>query len=148
MELHVYDKAKYHDHSIQEAGLPEEHATHHTLYFLRWLIEKDLISDEEDPDFAEVQAKFKSGAMTLYAVYDWWDRCLISDMLTDEGNAFALHYFDFERGKYLEDYTSTLQGSLPTVFHIPYSEANYQTLKQVIDRRYEEWKSAPKRKKR
>jgi hypothetical protein len=106
------------------------------------------MSDEEDPDFADVQAKFRSGEISLYAVYDWWDRCLISDMLTDAGNAFAMHYFDFERGKYLEDYTSTLQGPLPSVFHIPYTEENCQKFKQVIDRRYEEWKASPNKKKR
>jgi hypothetical protein len=147
LKLHVYDKAKYHDESIQQAGLPEEHATHHTIYFLRWLIENDLMDTSEEQDYGDVLQKFKSGEKSLYDVYNWWDCCLISDMLTDEGNAFAMHYFDFERGKYLKDYTGTLQGDLPSEFHIPYTEENYQKLKPLIDRRYQEWKSSPKKKK-
>ena len=46
MQVVVYDKGKYHDGSIEEAGLPEKHADHHIVYFLRWLITNDLMSDE------------------------------------------------------------------------------------------------------
>ena len=42
---HVYDKAKYHDETIEQHGLPEEHAANHTVVFLRWLIENDLMGE-------------------------------------------------------------------------------------------------------
>jgi len=73
-------------------------------------------------------------------LYEWWDCCLISDMLSEQGNAFAMQYFDFERGKYISDYKTTLQESLPSEFHVQYTEENYSKLKAVIDRRYSEWK--------
>ena len=66
-------------------------------------------------------------------------------MLSEEGNQFAMHYFDFDRGKYVQDYVKTLQGSLSTEFHVDYTEGNYQRMKEVLDRRYEEWKSPKKR---
>ena len=62
-------------------------------------------------------------------------------MLSDEGNAFAMYYFDFDRGRYMQDYTSALQGNLPSEYHIKYSEENYQKLRTVIDDRYAEWKN-------
>ena len=62
-------------------------------------------------------------------------------MLSEEGNAFAMEYFDFENGKYLDDYTRLLQGTLPSEYHIRYTEENYARMKEVIDQRYIEWES-------
>ncbi len=135
----VYDKGKYHLETVEKYGLPESHAYHHTAYFFRWLIEHDLMSDE----FRSETQSFDPDGITNDAVlqtYEWWDCCLIDDMLSDEGNAFAQHYFDFDRGSYLSDYMGLLQGNLPSEFHIALTEKNYQRLKQIIDRRFAEWK--------
>ena len=42
--------------------------------------------------------------MTGTQVYMFWDGVLSDDMLNDEGNQFAIDYFDFEKGLYLDDY--------------------------------------------
>jgi hypothetical protein len=141
---HVYDKAKYHTESIEEHGLSDEHAANHTVFFLRWLIERRLMSEFFEQEGADIVRQFRAGGVSIHGVYAWWDWCLLDDMLSDEGNAFALHYFDFKRGSYLRDYKRTLQRRLPTEYHVDYNEENYQRLRQVIDRRYEKWK-APKR---
>lgn len=135
----VYDKGKYHLETVDEYGLPESHAYHHTVYFFRWLLEHDLVSEEfrtETPSFDPSRVTNDS---TLN-IYEWWDTCLVDDMLSDEGNAFAQHYFDFDKGQYLADYIGLLQGKLPSEFHIPLTEANYQKLQQIIDRRFADWK--------
>ncbi len=137
---HVYDKAKYHYETIEQHGLSEEHAANHTVFFLRWLIENNLMSEEFMEDSGDEIAKFRAGGATIHQVYEWWDCCLIDDMLSEEGNGFAMHYFDFDKGKYIHDYIDLLQGSLPSEFHIDYNEANYKRMKEVIDRRYKEWK--------
>jgi hypothetical protein len=67
-------------------------------------------------------------------------------MISDKGNLFALDYFDYEKGRYLHDYKDTLQGELPSEFHIQYSEDTYAKIKVVIDQRYrafQERKSKP-----
>lgn len=136
----VYDKGKYHLETVENYGLPESHAYHHTLYFFRWLIEHDLMSDE----FRAETKPFGQDNVTNDAVlqtYEWWDCCLVDDMLSDEGNAFAQYYFDFDEGGYLSDYMGLLQAGLPSEYHIPLTEENYQQLKQIIDRRYAEWKA-------
>jgi hypothetical protein len=142
MPSFVYDKAKYHDETIEEFGLPEEHAANHTVFFLRWLIERRLMSALFETDGADIVRAFRAGDASIHAVYDWWDRCLIDDMLSDEGNSFAQSYFDFERGDYLKDYARTLQRDLPSEFHVPFTEQNYQTIRAVIEQRYVDWRRA------
>jgi hypothetical protein len=138
---YVYDKAKYHARSIKEHKLPGEHAANHAVVFLRWLIERGLVSQEFENEAKEVLEKYRAGKASIHDVYEWEDCCLSSDMLSDEGNAFARHYFDFEQGLYPQDYCGTLAESAPTIFHVEYSEANYRKLLPTIDRRYKEWKS-------
>jgi hypothetical protein len=141
---HVYDKAKYHYESVEQAGLSEEHASNHAVSILRWLIENKLMSEFFLAEGGDALAKLKSGDLTIHGLYNWWDACLVSDMLSDEGNAFAMHYFDYQRGKYISDYISALQGNLPSEFHVLYSEENYAKLRTIIDRRYADWKKTTK----
>lgn len=142
---HVYDKAKYHSESIAEAGLPEFHASNHIVPMLRWLIENDLMSEFFLTEGEEPLSKYLAGRMSIHELFEWWDTCLIGDMLSERGNAFAMTYFDYQRGKYLQDYISILQGSLPTEFHVQYNEENYAKLKLAMDRRYSKWQAAPVR---
>src|SRR5215813_7477537 len=107
---HVYDKAKYHVETVEAHGLPEEHASNHTVLFLRWLIEHDLMSkwfvEEIGGDFEQ----YRAGKKSIYDLYnDWWDGCLVDDMLSEEGNAFAMEYFDFENGESLSTRQKTLR---------------------------------------
>jgi hypothetical protein len=60
-------------------------------------------------------------------------------MLSKKGNAFAMHYFDYDKGMDIHDYIKALKGDLKTEFHIAYNEENYQKIKIIIDRRYKEW---------
>ena len=138
-----YDKAKYHYETVQEEGLPDAHAANHAMYFMRWLIERDMMSEFFCNEGKEPLAGFRRGEWTIHQVYGWWDEVLAGDMLSDEGNAFAIAYFDFDKGVYLKDYEETLLGKYESTWHIPFTEENYRKFKTVIDRRYEEWKQNP-----
>ena len=142
---HVYDKAKYHYETIEQYGLSEEHAANHTVVFLRWLIEHDLMARFFVKESAVILETFLAGEAGIHEVYEWWDCCLIDEMLSNDGNSFAMYYFDFDKGKYIQDYTDTLQERLPSEFHVEYTEENYQRMKEVIDTRYKDWKSQRKR---
>jgi hypothetical protein len=61
-------------------------------------------------------------------------------MLTDEGNRFAVDYFDFDRGKYLADYEELLAKSLPSLYHVEDTWENYEIISKKIDERYADWK--------
>jgi hypothetical protein len=137
---HVYDKATYHDDTVEELGLPHEHAENHTVFFLRWLIEHSLMSEGFEREGADILQQFREGSVPIHEVYRWCDGCLMDDMLSADGNAFARFYFDVERGQYLTDYARVLQRGLPTQFHVEYTEANYRTLAPVVDERYATWR--------
>jgi hypothetical protein len=136
---HVYDKAKYHHESVEQAGLPDAHASNHIVPMLRWLIDNGLMSDFFLTEGAEPLARYRSGDLSIHGLFEWWDTCLISDMLSDQGNAFAMHYFDYTDGKYIHDYIATLQGALPSEFHVVYSEDGYSRLRSIMDNRYRTW---------
>ena len=140
----VYDKAKYHRESVELAGLDEVQAEVHTAFFLGWLIDNDLVSDEMRSECPDLLAEYKLRKKTAIDVYGFWDCCLVDDMLSDDGNAFAQSYFDFARGQYLADYADTLLNELPSEFHVPYTWENYAIIGERIDRRYAEWRKSQK----
>jgi hypothetical protein len=95
---YAYDKAKYHYETVEEEGLPLEHAANHTVYFLRWLIERDLLSEFFRDETKELLEGFRRGEQSIHDVYDSWDDVLASDMLSEEGNAFAMALFRLRQG--------------------------------------------------
>ena len=105
----VYDKAKYHIDSIDEHNLPEIHAYIHTGLYLGWLIENNMLDNEFVEDFGDDIPKFKKREITAPQLFSLWDGALVDDMLTNEGNQFSQHYFDFEHGKYLDDYMNSVE---------------------------------------
>jgi hypothetical protein len=136
----VYDKAKYHDASVSEAGLPSVQAEVHTAFFLGWILDHDLYSEAFAEDSKELIAQYKAGEIDALKVYESEACCLDDDMLNDEGNAFAQYYFDFNRGRYLDDYGELLAGDLPTMYHVRFTPENRVILDKRIDERFTEWR--------
>ncbi|MGR6002139.1 DUF7832 domain-containing protein [Bacillus cereus] len=138
-ETIVYDKAKYHYEGDFPQELPMEQAFVHTGMFLGWIIDNHLFSDEFLEETEEEINKFKLRKMTGTQVYMFWDGVLSDDMLNDEGNQFAIDYFDFEKGLYLDDYDDVFL-ECDTLYQVQDTWGNYFKLKEVIDTRYKEWK--------
>ena len=135
----VYDKAKYHHETVLDEGLPERHAYNHIVPFFRWLIENDLTSDFFNSESVQELTEYRAGELSIHELFESWDTCLVGDMLSETGNEFAAYYFDYDNGDYLNDYVGTLQGDLPSEFHIPYSEENYRKIAALVDRRFSSW---------
>ena len=136
-EPHVYDKAKYHYGSDCPTSLPEEKSFVPTGMFFGWLVEHRMVKEEYDPNTADFVARRITGPK----LYEAGDGCLIDEMLTDEGNRFAMAYFDFERGKYLADYQELLVKGLPSPYDVADTWENYGLIKKRIDERYVAWKT-------
>ena len=134
---HVYDKAKYHYGSDCPTSLPEEKSFVPTGMFFGWLVEHRMVKEEYDPNTADFVARRITGPK----LYEAGDGCLIDEMLTDEGNRFAMAYFDFERGKYLADYQELLVKGLPSPYHVADTWENYDLIKKRIDERHVAWKT-------
>ena len=136
----VYDKAKYHMESVEQEGLDEDQTFVHTAFYLRWILEHKLYSEEFKEDAKEQISLFESGKFSALKMYQYWDGCLIDDMLSEEGNAFTQHYFDFENGRYLQDYEAVTK-DLPSMFKVEFNDDNYLILKPRIEEAYATWKS-------
>ena len=136
---YVYDKAKYHYDGNFPDDLEAEQGFVHTGMFLGWIVDHDLYSDWFGPDMRGYISAFKDRELTGAKLFEMCDGVLVDDMLTDEGNAFARDYFDFERGKYLGDYSELLTKGSPSMYHVADTWPNYEKLKERIDQRYREW---------
>ena len=67
------------------------------------------------------------------------DEKFFDGLLTRVGKDFTRVYYDTDC--YLEDYAATLGGSLPTLYHVEDSWANYDRLAPVIDQRFARWQN-------
>jgi len=141
----VYDKAKWHCDGDYPSGLAQSQAFVHSGMFLGWLIDHDLVSDEFVEDTSDGIGRLKRRELTGPELFEYCDGALVDDMLSDEGNAFAQHYFDFQTGQFMHDYEELLSSTLPSMYHVENTWTNYEKLKHRIDQRFEEWKGGPKK---
>jgi hypothetical protein len=139
-ESFVFDKAKYHFDSINEAELDEEQAYVHTGLFFAWIIKNDLYSEfllEESKDEIE---KTKSEKISPSELYMNWDGVLIGELLNKIGFNFAMEYFEFDNGEYVNDYEETLSSEDdPDIFRVKNNWENYHKIAKIIDKRFEKW---------
>ena len=141
----VYDKAKWHYEGDYPSDLPESQAFVHTGMFFGWLIEHELVSSDFAEDFAQEISQFKGREVTGPRLFEVVDGALVDDMLNEEGNAFAAHYFDFQKGRFVADYDELFCSMLPSMYHVEDTWSNYEKLKNRIDQRYAEWKEPPRK---
>lgn len=139
-DIVVYDKAKYHYQGEFPNDISTNQAFVHTGMFLGWIIDNNLFSEEFGEETQTEINKFKQRDISGTQIYKLWDGVLADDMLNDEGNKFATCYFDFEIGLYLKDYEEAFQ-NLATLYHVNDNWENYFKIKEVIDRRYKEYKN-------
>jgi hypothetical protein len=134
---YVFDKAKFHDDSVEQLGLDEEQSFVHTGLFFAWLVTNGLMSqffiDETEGEIEKLKQR-KISPSTLYMN---WDGVLLGEMLSDAGYNFALSYFDFEKGTYMSDYEKTFNVNGDQVFTVKDTWDNFDKIRLVIDVAYQ-----------
>ncbi len=109
--------------------------------FLGWIIEHHLYSEEFEEESQDEMNQFKLRQMTGTEIYMNWDGVLADDMLNDEGNQFAMYYFNHDEDwKYINDYSNVFIDEGETLYHVQDTWENYFKLKEVIDNSYNFWK--------
>jgi hypothetical protein len=138
--FNVYDKAKYHYNGDFPEELDEFQGYVHTGMYVGWLIEYDLLNKEnfegEEDALQDVKVRRLTGAQ-FYEQH--MDGVMLLEDLSEAANRFSMWYFDFDDGKYLEDYAQTLATDLPSIYHVEDNWDNYTKLSYVIGSRFEEW---------
>lgn len=115
----VYDKAKYHYQGDFPADLSIDQAFVHTGMFLGWILEHNLFSEEFEEESQDEINQFKLKQMTGTEIYMNWDGVLADDMLNDEGNQFAMYYFNNkDEWKYIDDYSGIFTDDGETLYHV------------------------------
>ena len=156
MKFQVIDKAKWHAGAKNApADIPFENGATHIAFFLRWCIEHDFLSKL---NLADLGSDFdleglKSGRTDCREFFvNTMDGVLTTEDLNTKGGLFATAYYSSEKTKfaklhgfYLSDYNDIIATHFKeknhdnAYFYYDYSDENYKTVKNVIDRRYQEF---------
>lgn len=137
-----YDDASWHYGGDFPQDLPIESGATHTGMFVAWALLTGLAGEMHVVDFPEGLSKLRSRSLTPGKFFlDECDGKFTDEDLNEEGNAFALDYFnDFAKGQYLKDYEATLGNGLESLYHVKDSWENFDLLKPVLDRRLGDWR--------
>jgi hypothetical protein len=136
----TYDRAEYHKQAVADEALEPDQAFVHTGMFLGWLVDQKLLSEELVAKAGPELAQFIERKLTGPGLYKAWQGELREDMLSEAANAFARAYFDFDRGRYLEDYAELLAPSGATLLAVEDTWQHFQSLSQRLSQRLQEWK--------
>ena len=137
-----YDDASWHSGGGEfPEGLPPEAAATHTAMFVAWALLSGLAGELHVQELPEELEKLESRTVTPGEFFlATCDGKFTDEDLSDEGNAFAQEYFDFEAGSYLRDYERLLVKRLPSQYHVQDTWANFDILRPVLDERLNDWR--------
>ena len=118
-------------------GIPKTYAQARKFvgFFLRWLIEQDLMSEQFYQSYQPQAELCKKGELKGSQVIGYMSDGLYLEQLSALGNQFALQYFP---EVYQRDYQATFP-AYSTVY-ITNNEKNYQKMEKVLNDRFYEWK--------
>ncbi len=137
-EVVVFDKAKWHSEGNYPAGIPKENALNHIGYFLAWMADRNMMSEQFKDDFSSELEDYRSGKITGPQLLGILDGVIDSEMFTDEGNRFAKYYYD---DFYLSDYERVFP-KVNTLYEVSDTKDNFQTISKEISKAFAKWKSA------
>ncbi|MCD6010804.1 MAG: hypothetical protein K0Q79_666 [Flavipsychrobacter sp.] len=138
----VFDKAKWHvtKNFPESTDLYQSYV--HTGLYICWLIEKDLYETDFKAEHIVSLHQLLNRQISPAKFYETeLDGIFDSEGLTQKGIRFTLDYFDFEKGQYLTDYFRVLDpnDNLQSMFHIEDTWKNYDKLKVILDKKFEDW---------
>lgn len=132
-----YLDASWHSGGDFPAELPAENGGTHIAMFLAWAISRNLLGELHREDSLDDLALLHSRQLTpCQFFFRCCDGKLTDEDFNDVGNGFAGRYYE---KKYLQDYESVLGEDAETLYHIEDSWENFDKLKPVIDRRFDQW---------
>ena len=133
-----YDDASWHFGGDFPSDLKINNARTHIGMFLGWVVDNKLYGNLLEEIHGENLRKFKDRKISPSQLFKvCCDDKLTNEDLNEEGNSFALHYY--ETDIYLEDYEEILGKDIDTLYHAEDSWENYLKISKRITKRYTEW---------
>lgn len=137
-----YDDANWHSGGDFPDDLPVEAGGTHTAMFVAWAMLAGLVGDLHVDESRDCLAPLRERRLSPGEFFfEVCDGKLTDEDLSEEGNAFAQAYFDFEVGQYLSDYNVLVHG-LPSQYHVPDTWQTFDRISPVLDQRLREWRDA------
>src|SRR5713226_4475893 len=100
-----YDDASWHYGGNFPEDLAQEAGATHTGMFVAWAFLAGLAGDIYNTDFPDEIPKLQSRSITPGRFFlEACDGKFVDEDLNEQGNAFAIGYFDFKTGQFLADY--------------------------------------------
>ena len=132
-----YDDASWHYGGDFPNDLPPKAGATHIGMFVVWCILNGLGGEVHFEDPAPLLPKLRARSITPGDYFTKaCDEKFTDEDLTDEGNAFAANYYEFEDGNYIHDYERILGEHTHTLYHVEDTWENFDKLASVIRNRY------------
>ncbi|WP_299117427.1 hypothetical protein [uncultured Winogradskyella sp.] len=149
-----YDDVSWHYGGDFPKDLSKKNGATHTGMFIKWCIDNNLFSEELEDDAKEEIRQLKDREITgAEFLINVCDEKFTDNDLNELGNEFAQDYYEDDttfgakNGCYGENYCDLFnekaekQGfEYESIYHIEDTYKNYDFLKPIIDKRFEEWK--------
>jgi hypothetical protein len=138
----LYDNAYDHSDTGVE-GLPPEAGATHIGMFLAWATLAGL-GNPDAVNATALETRTLTPGKWLFATQDGK---FVSDALSDEGNAFALDYYqegyDHGGSLYMEDYMVAFDNYFEeSIYQVPDNWTSYDEIAPMIDSAYLKWRNA------
>jgi len=141
-----YDDASWHYGGNFPKDLPQVAGAIHAGMYLAWALLSGLAGSIHLEDMPEGLEALRARSITPGAFFmKFCDGKFTDEDLSDDGNAFTKIYFDFKTGKYLSDYCAAVGVKIDRIYYAADTWESFDRLKPVLDRRYSEWKTPPKK---
>ena len=105
-------------------------------FYLAWLVNHAMVSDDLDAHAESVRQRTASGRALLF---DHCDGKLMSHDLNERGNQFTRDYYE---SNYFKDYQEALEldpNDPEAIFKVEDTWLNYEKVAQRLDARLQEW---------
>ena len=157
----LMDDAEWHLKDLRGKNLPLDEITAygHMAIYLRWAIERGLMSADFTRKYGNVIKQVLEGKTTDLRefVRDELGGKLLHSLFDETGDAFAWHYYDYSDAdepfypkdvdKHAEDYFGEERcksGEMQDeeYLFVPFDENYYKAMSETIDRRFSDWTQA------
>jgi len=139
----AYDKADWHLTDDFPHELKEEQIYVHTGFFIGWLIDNNLISEDFEEVNYDYLKQFTQRQISGPKLYEFGGGVFSADDVNDEGRLFSNYYY--EPNTFFNDYRDTFskgnffKKGLTSAYHVQDTWENYNRLSKVLDKRFAEW---------
>jgi hypothetical protein len=137
-----YDDTSWHYEGDFPNDLPNKAGATHIGMFVAWCQLNGIGSTVHSVNSPEMLNKLKNREINPAQWFiEVCDEQFTDEDLSEQGNEFALWYYESDLDLYILDYDSYCSGGLESLYHVPDTWDTYNTLAPIILERFKQWQS-------